>query len=196
MRDAIISRKTNETDVRVELALDGSGRADIDTGCGFLDHMLALFATHGRFDLTVAASGDAHVDFHHTTEDVGIALGQAFRGALGEGRGVRRYGSALLPMDEALVLVSVDVSGRAHLGFDLPITQQRVGDFDTELTREFFSALVRSLPFTLHIRLQCGENAHHIIEAAFKGTARAIAQAIAVDEAAPGEIPSSKGVLL
>jgi imidazoleglycerol-phosphate dehydratase len=196
MRDAAIARKTNETDVRVELKLDGSGRANIATGCGFLDHMLTLFAAHGRFDLDVAASGDAHVDFHHTVEDVGIVLGKAFGEALGDGRGVRRYGSSLLPMDEALVLAALDISGRAHLAFDLPIAPQKVGDFDTELAREFFSAMARSLPFTLHIRMLSGANAHHIIEAAFKGVARAMAQAVAVDSSAPGEVPSSKGTLL
>ena len=196
MRKATVHRKTNETDVRVELSLDGAGRADVATGCGFLDHMLALFAAHGRFDLGIAATGDSRVDFHHTTEDVGIAIGQAFREALGDCRGVRRYGSALLPMDEALVLVALDVSGRAHLGFDLPIAPQKVGDFDTELAREFFAALARSLPFTLHVRQLAGGNAHHVIEAAFKGAARAMAQAVAIDDAAAGDIPSSKGMLL
>ena len=171
MREGVINRKTNETDIRLKLELDGSGKSSIDTGCGFLDHMLTLFARHGRFDLTVSCKGDTEVDYHHTTEDIGIALGDAFAAALGDLRGVTRYGSFLLPMDEALIQTAV------------------------ELTKEFFLALVRHAGITLHIRQLAGENAHHIIEGAFKSVARSLAAAVKIDAAYQNEIPSTKGVL-
>ncbi|MDR3121628.1 MAG: imidazoleglycerol-phosphate dehydratase HisB [Clostridiales bacterium] len=196
MRTATIARKTNETDVKLSLALDGAGIADISTGCGFLNHMLTLFAKHGGFDLTVAARGDTDVDFHHLTEDVGIVLGQCVKEALGEGRGIARYGSMLLPMDEALVLVALDISGRAYLCYDVALASPKVGDFDTELAREFLLALCRSLSLTLHVKLLAGGNAHHVIEAVFKGLARALRQAVAIDAARSDEIPSTKGALL
>ncbi len=195
MREGVINRKTNETDIRLKLELDGSGKSSIDTGCGFLDHMLTLFARHGRFDLTISCKGDTEVDYHHTTEDIGIALGDAFAAALGDLRGVTRYGSFLLPMDEALIQTAVDLSGRAHLSYALLIPTQKVGDFDTELTKEFFLALVRHAGITLHIRQLAGENAHHIIEGAFKSVARSLAAAVKIDAAYQNEIPSTKGVL-
>lgn len=195
MRQATLSRKTAETDIQLSLALDGSGSAEISTGCGFLDHMLTLFAKHGSFDLILCCKGDTHVDYHHTTEDVGIALGRAFADALGDKRGVTRYGSFLLPMDEALVLVALDLSGRACLNYGLSIPAQKVGDFDTELAREFFLGLCRSMGLTLHITQLAGVNSHHILEAAFKGLGRALRQAVAIDERNAGAIPSTKGTL-
>ena len=186
MREGVINRKTNETDIRLKLELDGSGKSCIDTGCGFLDHMLTLFARHGRFDLTISCKGDTEVDYHHTTEDIGIALGDAFAAALGDLRGVTRYGSFLLPMDEALIQTAVDLSGRAHLSYALLIPTQKVGDFDTELTKEFFLALVRHAGITLHIRQLAG---------AFKSVARSLAAAVKIDAAYQNEIPSTKGVL-
>ncbi len=195
MRTATITRKTAETDIRLALDLDGSGRSEIRTGCGFLDHMLTLFAKHGRFDLSVSCTGDTRVDYHHTTEDIGIALGQAFAQGLGDKRGICRYGDIVLPMDEALVMEAVDLSGRAHLSFDLPIPTQKVGDFDTELVREFFEAFVREAACTLHIRGLAGANSHHIIEAAFKAFGRVLRKAAALDPAAADEIPSTKGML-
>ena len=195
MRRSEIERVTRETTVRLTLDLEGSGRHDVLTDCGFLDHMLELLAYHGRFDLTVRASGDARVDFHHLVEDVGIVLGTALNEALGDRRGIRRYGQRLLPMDEALVLVALDVSGRSFLRFEVPMPQARVGAFDTELVREFFEAVVRALGLTLHIRLLSGENAHHVIEAVFKGFGRALADASGPDPDFRDEIPSSKGVL-
>jgi imidazoleglycerol-phosphate dehydratase len=184
-----------ETDIRLALRLDGAGLYDIQTGCGFLDHMLELFARHGRFDLSIRCEGDIRVDDHHTVEDVGIALGQAFGEALGERRGIRRYGSMLLPMDEALCLVAVDVSGRGHLSFDAALPAQKVGSFDTELVKEFFLAFVREAAATLHIRGFAGENTHHIIEAMFKAFGRAMNQAVQVDPDFADEIPSTKGTL-
>lgn len=195
MRRSILERKTNETQISLELQLDGSGKYTVDTGCGFLNHMLELFARHGRFDLTLTCKGDVEVDDHHTTEDIGIALGSAFAQALGEKRGIQRYGSFLLPMDEALVLCSLDISGRCCLVYDVTIPAQKVGTFDTELVKEFLEALCRSMGLTLHLRMMAGENSHHIIEAIFKGLARALAQAIAVDSRFAGEIPSTKGML-
>lgn len=195
MRRGEINRKTAETDIRLTLDLDGSGKGDIRTGVGFLDHMLTLFAAHGRFDLEIEAEGDTWVDDHHTVEDIGIALGQAFAQALGEKRGIVRYGHMILPMDEALILTAVDLSGRSHLGFDLRLAPAKVGTFDTELVEEFWVAFVRNCPCGLHIRKLAGSNAHHIIEGAFKSAARSLRQAVAIDEAAAGEVPSTKGVL-
>ena len=195
MRTADIARKTAETDIALSVNLDGTGNGEIQTGCGFLDHMLTLFARHGRFDLTIRCTGDTAVDDHHTTEDIAICLGQAFRQALGDKRGIRRYADAALPMDEALIQTAVDLSGRAHLSYALLIPTQKVGDFDTELTKEFFLALVRHAGITLHIRQLAGENAHHIIEGAFKAVARCLRTAVSIDEACADEIPSSKGVL-
>ena len=195
MRTAELARKTAETDIRLTLDLDGSGRSEIDSGCGFLDHMLTLFARHGRFDLTLQCDGDTNVDYHHTTEDIGIVLGQAFAQALGDKRGIRRYGSMLLPMDEALILCALDLSGRAHLEYALDIPTEKVGDFDTELTKEFFYGFVRSAAATLHLRQLAGENSHHIIEGAFKAFGRAMKEAVAIDEAYCDEIPSTKGML-
>lgn len=194
-RTAEIKRKTTETDIGLSLCLDGSGIAEIQTGSGFLNHMLTSFARHGRFDLTVRCTGDTWVDYHHTVEDVGICLGEAIASALGDMRGVTRFGSAVIPMDEALVLAAVDLSGRACLGYALEIPAQKVGDFDTELAEEFFLGLVRTARMTLHLRSLAGKNSHHIIEGAFKAFARALRQAVSIDPAAAGEIPSTKGVL-
>lgn len=194
-RTAEIKRKTTETDIELSLCLDGSGVAEIQTGSGFLNHMLTSFARHGRFDLTVRCTGDTWVDYHHTVEDVGICLGEAIAAALGDMRGVTRFGSAVIPMDEALVLAAVDLSGRACLGYALEIPAQKVGDFDTELAEEFFLGLVRTARMTLHLRSLAGKNSHHIIEGAFKAFARALRQAVSIDPAAAGEIPSTKGVL-
>ena len=195
MREGIIERKTGETDVRVELNLDGSGRYDIDTGVGFLDHMLELFARHGRFDLRVRCQGDTRVDDHHSVEDIGIALGAAFDRALGNKEGIRRYGQRLLPMDESLILTAVDLSGRSFLGYELQIPTEKVGSFDTELAEEFFQGFVRNARCTLHIRQMAGRNSHHIIEGTFKSVARALREAVEIDPAAAGEIPSTKGML-
>ncbi len=196
MRSADITRKTAETDISLSLSIDGTGEGSIDTGCGFLNHMLTLFAKHGRFDLNIRCKGDTDVDYHHTTEDIGIALAQAFRAALGDGRGIRRYGSMLLPMDETLMLVSLDISGRAFLRYDAHISAAKVGDFDCELAEEFLMALSRTLGLTLHVQQFAGSNAHHIIEAIFKALGRSLGQACSIDEAAANVIPSSKGVLL
>lgn len=195
MRQSAITRDTTETQIELTLNLDGTGRCECATGAGFLDHMLELFARHGRFDLSVRCTGDSRVDFHHTTEDVGIVLGRAFAEALGEMRGVARYGSFLLPMDEALVQVAVDLSGRAYLAYKLAPPTQKVGNFDTELVQEFFLGFVRSLGATVHLTQLAGENSHHIIEAAFKSFARALAQAVAVDSAIGDAIPSTKGTI-
>ncbi len=195
MRSATITRKTAETDIALTLTLDGRGTSDIVTGCGFLDHMLTLFAKHGRFDLTVSCKGDTWVDDHHTVEDIGICLGQAFAQALSDKRGITRYGSFALPMDETLVLCALDLSGRAYLGCDLAIPTQKVGSFDTELVQEFFFAFVRSAACTLHLKKLAGTNSHHIIEGAFKAFGRALRQAVAIEEAFADEIPSTKGAL-
>ena len=195
MRTAEINRKTNETDIRLSINLDGKGCSRVQTGCGFLDHMLTLFSAHARFDLTVECKGDTHVDFHHTVEDIGIALGTAFKEALGDKRGITRYGSMVLPMDEALILVAVDISGRAHLACDLSIPAEKVGEFDTELTEEFFISFVRNADITLHIRQLSGKNSHHIIEGAFKAVARSLKAAVCIDAGCPDDIPSTKGVI-
>ena len=195
MRTAEIIRKTAETDIMLRLNLDGRGESGIDTGVGFLDHMLTLFARHGRFDLYVKCVGDTYVDDHHTAEDIGIALGQAFARALGDKRGIVRYGSQILPMDESLILSAVDISGRDYLGYDLGIPTEKVGTFDTELVEEFWLGFVRNAKLTLHIRRLAGTNSHHIIEGAFKSVGRSLRQAVAVDAAFADEIPSTKGVL-
>ena len=195
MRRAEIKRTTNETDIYLELNIDGSGKSDIDTGCGFLDHMLTLFARHGRFDLTVKCKGDTYVDYHHTTEDIAICLGKAFSDALGDKKGVVRYGNIVLPMDESLILSAVDLSGRGGFYGELGIPTQKVGDFDTELCGEFFIALANNGGMTLHIRKITGANSHHIIEGAFKASARALIEAVSLDEKFLNEIPSTKGLL-
>ena len=195
MRTAEILRKTGETDIALRLNLDGTGKGNIATGCGFLDHMLTLFARHGRFDLEISCKGDTWVDDHHTVEDIGIALGQAFAQALGDKRGIYRYGDVALPMDETLILSAVDISGRGYLGYALQITAQKVGTFDTELVEEFWLAFIRNAQVTLHIRQLAGTNSHHIIEGAFKSVARSLRSAVAIDPVAAGEIPSTKGVL-
>jgi imidazoleglycerol-phosphate dehydratase len=195
MRTATIARKTAETDVKLSLNLDGSGKADVQTGCGFLNHMLTLLARHGRLDLTVFCKGDTDVDDHHTVEDIGIALGQALREALGDLHGVNRFADVILPMDEALALVAVDLSGRGTLGWQAELPTQKVGAFDTELGKEFFLALTREARITLHVQKLAGENSHHILEAIFKGFGRALRKAAAIDPACADEIPSTKGVL-
>ena len=195
MRRSEINRKTAETDISLTLDLDGSGRSAIDTGCGFLDHMLTLFAKHGRFDLTVKCVGDVEVDYHHTAEDIGISLGQAFREAVGDKRGIYRYGNMILPMDEALILSAVDISGRDYLGYGLEIPTEKVDDFDTELVEEFWLGFVRNAGITLHIKQFDGKNSHHIIEGTFKSVARSLKDAVAIDPAYANEIPSTKGVL-
>ncbi len=195
MRTAEITRVTAETDIRLTLTLDGTGKSEIDTGCGFLNHMLTLFARHGRFDLCVRCKGDTDVDDHHTTEDIGIALGQAFYRALGDKRGICRYADRTLPMDEALILSAVDISGRGGAYLELPMPTQKVGTFDTELCAEFWIAFARDAGLTLHIRELAGSNSHHIIEGTFKAVARSLRAAVAIDPACAGEIPSTKGVL-
>ena len=195
MREAEIIRRTAETDIRLYLKLDGAGASKTDTGCGYLNHMLTLFAKHGRFDLEVKCVGDTDVDDHHTVEDIGICLGMAFAQALGDMGGIGRYGSTILPMDEALVLTAVDISGRAHLSFDCDIPTQKIGAFDTELVKEFWLGFVRKANVTLHIRRLAGENSHHIVEGLFKSAARTLRAACAVDASLNGEVLSTKGVL-
>ena len=195
MRTAEIVRNTAETKISLSLKLDGTGKSDIRTKVGFLDHMLTLFAKHGRFDLTVVCDGDTWVDDHHTVEDVGIALGQAFAMALGDKRGITRYGNMILPMDESLILTAVDISGRSYLGYELDIPTQKVGSFDTELVEEFWLGFVRNAQCTLHIRKLAGTNSHHIIEGAFKSAGCSLRAAVAIEEAFANEIPSTKGVL-
>ena len=195
MREVTLTRKTAETDIELTLNLDGKGESEIKTGCGFLDHMLTLFAKHGRFNLSVKCTGDTYVDYHHTVEDIGIVLGQAFFEALGEKKGIVRYGNFTLPMDETLVMSAVDISGRSYLGYNVEIPSLRVGDFDTELVEEFFLAFVRKAEITLHIRLLAGSNSHHIIEGAFKAAGRAFRQAVSTEMGFENEIPSTKGVL-
>ena len=195
MRTASISRKTAETDITLTLNLDGTGKGDIDTGCGFLNHMLVLFAKHGRFDLSVRCTGDTDVDDHHTVEDIGIVLGQAFTDALGDKRGIVRYGSMILPMDETLILTAVDLSGRSCLRYGLDIPTEKVGTFDTELCEEFWQAFVRTCPCSLHIIQLDGTNSHHIIEGTFKSAARSLKAAVSIDADFADEIPSTKGVL-
>lgn len=195
MRNAEIRRKTAETDITLYLELDGNGQSEIDSGCGFLDHMLTLFASHGRFNLNVKCIGDTNVDYHHTVEDIGIALGDAFSKALGDKRGIHRYGDTVLPMDEALILTAVDFSGREFLGYMLKVPTEKVGDFDTELVEEFWFGFVRRASCALHLRQLAGTNSHHIIEGAFKSAARSLREAVAIDPAYSGEIPSTKGTL-
>ncbi len=195
MRTASIKRDTRETKITLELNLDGTGKADIDSGCGFLDHMLELFARHGDFDLTVRCEGDTKVDYHHSVEDIGICLGRAFTETLGDKRGINRYGQFLLPMDETLVLCAADLSGRDYLGWGLDLPSMTVGTFDTELAEEFWLAFVRNCPASIHIRQMAGRNTHHILEAAFKGLGRTLKMAVAMDPRHADEIPSTKGVL-
>ncbi|MFR6041633.1 MAG: imidazoleglycerol-phosphate dehydratase HisB [Dysosmobacter welbionis] len=195
MRTADIRRDTRETRIQLSLNLDGTGKADIATGVGFLDHMLELFARHGDFDLIVRCQGDTQVDGHHSVEDIGICLGRAFEQALGDKRGITRYGQFLLPMDETLVLIACDLSGRDYLGWAVELPCQKVGTFDTELAKEFWLAFVRSCPGSIHIRQMAGENTHHILEAVFKGMGRTLKAAVALDEKHLGEIPSTKGTL-
>ena len=195
MREATIRRKTAETEISLTLNLDGTGAADIMSGCGFLDHMLTLFARHACVDLRLKCEGDTQVDFHHTTEDVAICLGRALRQALSEAKGIHRYGSALLPMDESLILCALDISGRSGFYPDLCISAPKVGDFDTELCEEFFTALTREAGITMHLRQLAGRNAHHIIEGCFKAFAQALREAVSADEKNAGRIPSTKGVL-
>ena len=195
MRQSEISRKTGETDVKILLELDGTGEYAIDTGVGFLNHMLELFARHGRFNLQVTCKGDTWVDDHHSTEDIGIALGQAFEQALGDKKGITRYGSMLLPMDESLIESAVDLSGRGMLVYGLDIPTEKVGTFDTELVEDFFQAFAQNAKCTLHIRQLAGRNSHHIIEGAFKSVARSLRAAVKIDPDTAGEIPSTKGVL-
>ncbi len=196
MRSAEIIRNTKETKISLKLDLDGNGRSTIDSGCGFLDHMLTLFSSHGRFNIDLKCEGDVNVDYHHTSEDIGICLGKAFSEALGDCRGITRYGSTYLPMDESLVLSALDISGRSYLVFDCDFPTEKVGDFDTELVKEFFAAFVRSAAITLHVKKFCGDNSHHIAEAAFKSVARSLKSAVRTDETLNGEIPSTKGSLL
>ena len=195
MRIATVTRKTAETDVEITLNLDGKGTSEISTGCAFLDHMLTLFAKHGRFDLTVKCIGDRDVDFHHTTEDIGIELGRAFAEALGDKKGITRYGDTILPMDEALVLTAVDLSGRCYYVSELDIRAAKVGDFDTELVDEFWQAFAANALCNLHIRQLSGSNAHHIIEGVFKSCARSLRRATELDPRSLGDVPSTKGVL-
>ena len=195
MRQAEISRKTNETDIKLTLNLDGNGVSKIDTGCGFLNHMLELFARHSRYDLEVYCKGDTQVDYHHTAEDIAIVLGKAFNEALGDKRGICRYGDIILPMDEALILCAVDISGRGESYYDLKIPAYKVGDFDTELVEEFLRGFARDAGVTLHTKQMAGVNSHHIIEGAFKALGRALAKATAINERYKNEVPSTKGVL-
>ena len=195
MRRATIKRKTAETDIKLFLELDGSGKSSIASGCGFLDHMLTLLASHGRFDLDLVCNGDTFVDYHHTVEDIGIALGEAFSKALGDKKGIQRYGDTVIPMDESLILSSVDFSGRDFLGYRLEVPTEKVGDFDTELVEEFWLGFVRNAKCALHLVQLSGRNSHNIIEGAFKSAARSLRQAVSIDPRFANEIPSTKGVL-
>ena len=195
MRIAEIKRKTAETDIELKINLDGRGVSNIDSGCGFLDHMLVLLAKHGKFDLDIKCKGDVEVDFHHTTEDIGIALGEAFKKALGDKAGITRYADTTLPMDEALILSAVDISGRAYFCKDLNIKAKKVGNFDTELVEEFWQAFASNALITLHIRQLAGRNSHHIIEGTFKSVARSLKKAVEIEERFKNDIPSTKGVL-
>lgn len=196
MRTAEIKRKTAETDITLSLNIDGSGKSDISTGCGFLDHMLILFAKHGRFDIKLVCKGDTYVDYHHTAEDIAICLGKAFAQAVGDMAGIKRYADVILPMDETLILSAIDISGRSFLGFKTDIQAEKIGDFDTELIKEFMLGFVRNFPITLHIKQLDGENAHHIAEGCFKAVARTLKNALEIDEKYKNEIPSTKGVLI
>jgi len=195
MRASEIKRKTAETDIELRLSLDGAGVSNIDTGCGYLNHMLTLFAKHAHYDLDVRCVGDVEVDYHHTVEDVGICLGKAFFEALGDKKGIKRYGDRILPMDEALILSAVDISGRDYLGYALDIPSFKVGDFDTELCEEFWRSFVREAKINLHIRGLAGTNSHHIIEGAFKSVARSLSEATEIDANFKDEVPSTKGVI-
>lgn len=195
MRTSVINRKTAETDIHLALNLDGEGKSEINTGVGFLDHMLTLFASHSRFDLTINCKGDIEVDDHHSAEDIGICLGKAFEEALSDKRGITRYGSMMLPMDEALILTAADISGRACLCYDVSFPTEKIGSFDTELVEEFLLAFVRNCPMSLHVRKLAGANSHHIAEGVFKSLARTLKAAVAIDAALEGAIPSTKGVL-
>ena len=195
MRTAEINRKTKETDISLTLNLDGKGASNIDSGCGFLDHMLTLFSKHARFDIDLTCKGDTEVDYHHTAEDIGIALGDAFSKALGDKKGIVRYGNFLLPMDETLIMSAVDISGRSHLSYSADVRAKKVGDFDTELVEEFFEAFVRNAKITLHIIKMSGKNSHHILEGIYKSVARSLNAAVAIDKDYEDEIPSTKGVL-
>ena len=195
MRNCEISRATKETAINLFLELDGTGKNEIKTGCGFLDHMLVLFASHGKFDLKISCQGDTWVDYHHTVEDIGICLGQAFLKALGDKKGITRYGNMILPMDEALILTAVDFSGRSYLGWNMNISAEKVGDFDTELAQEFWLGFARNALCTIHFRQFAGTNAHHIIECAFKSMAHSIACAVKINPDYKNEIPSTKGLL-
>ena len=195
MRKAETVRKTGETDITLSLDIDGKGESEISSGVGFLDHMLTLFSRHGRFDLKLKCIGDTYVDDHHSTEDIAIALGSAFRKALGDKRGIKRYGDIILPMDEALVLASVDISGRSYIRFTSNFQTEKIGTFDVELSEDFFKSCAENAGITLHIRQLDGRNSHHIAEAMFKAVARALRKAVEIDERAKDEIPSTKGVL-
>lgn len=195
MRKSEIKRKTAETKIELSIDLDGQGTSNIDTGCGFLDHMLTLFASHGGFDLDVKCKGDVNVDYHHSVEDVGICLGQAFKEAVGDCKGIKRYGNMILPMDEALVLCALDVSGRAYLAYGLQIPNEKIGDFDSELIEEFFLGFTRNAGVTLHLKQLDGRNSHHIAEGAFKAFARALGEAVSIDGKRADKVPSTKGVL-
>ena len=195
MRTSSIARKTNETDIKLTLNLDGSGKSSIDAGCGFLDHMLTLFSKHSGFDIELTCAGDTYVDYHHTVEDIGIALGDAFFECIGDKKGITRYGDSITPMDETLILSAVDISGRSFLNFNMDIPTQKVGDFDTELVQEFWLGFVRRAQITLHIMQLNGSNSHHIIEGAFKSVAKSLGKAAAIDAAHAEEIPSTKGML-
>lgn len=195
MREATIKRETKETKINLTINLDGKGTSNINTGCGFFDHMLELFARHSRFDLNVVCDGDINVDYHHTVEDVGIVLGQAIKKALGDMKGIVRYGTTILPMDESLILTAIDISGRSYLKFDLPTRVNKIGDFPVELVEEFFLAFVRHAGITLHVVKMAGTNAHHIVEGTFKSFARSLKSAVAIDKEFANEIPSTKGVL-
>ena len=194
-RTATVSRTTAETDIRATLSLDGTGKVQVATGIGFLDHMLTALGRHALLDLTVEAKGDLHIDFHHTTEDVGIVLGQCLRKALGDKRGIRRYGQSLLPMDEALAEAAIDISGRPFLAWSVPFARPKVGEMDTELFEEFFRAFAFNAGITLHVTLKAGTNAHHVAEACFKALARALRMAVETDPRSPDAVPSTKGVL-
>ena len=195
MRIAEIQRATAETDIYMTLNLDGQGKANIDTACGFLDHMLTLFARHGRFDLNIHCTGDIHVDYHHTVEDIGICLGKAFTKALGKKKGITRYADTILPMDESLILSAVDISGRGGCYYALEIPTEKVGDYDTELDREFWAAFAQNAGITIHLRQLAGRNSHHILEGAFKSMARSLRTAVSIDPDYADEIPSTKGML-
>ncbi|MFI3326247.1 MAG: imidazoleglycerol-phosphate dehydratase HisB [Clostridia bacterium] len=196
MRTSIIERNTNETKIKLILNLDGTGKYDIDTGCGFLNHMLELFTAHGKFDLTLFCDGDTDVDYHHTAEDIAIVLGKAFSEALEDRKGIKRYGSMLLPMDEALILTAIDISGRDCLVYTLDIPSQKIGDFDTELVKEFLLGFTRSLACSLHAKQLAGENSHHIVEGLFKSLGRSLKEAVSIDEKFANEIPSTKGTII